>query len=1108
MTKVSGSLLDPGRLAAVAATGLLDTGPEEPFDRLARLAAHVLETPYAFITVVDARRAFWKSCIGIEVERIEDRQNVVEESFCQYVIATSEPLLVDDTRLSPITNGNPSLGSIGVAWAGYPVCAPDGHVLGTFCIVDTKPRNWTERDAVTLGALAAAASTEIELRMSLRETQDVRRNLEAFSHLAQRLTSTATQIDAAVAILSVGRLLAGATGGSIRLLSDDDRTLDLVRAEGVSERFVEQLGASIAIDAQLACAQAFRSRQPVALRSRDEIVANLPATLQVIGDVPVDAFICLPLCTDDVAFGVVTLSFSEASQLAHAETSVITTLVRQAAQALARIRLNDAEERARANLERLQTVTAGLSRAVSMEDVAAIAVTNSVAALGADRGTLSLVSDDGRTLEIVASHGYDDARTEPWRTYAFATDGRQTLARLVGAPRFFDDAQEVHNCYPWLGPNIERSGDRAWAALPLATPTRTFGVLLLGLRRPRRFSVTERSLMMTIADQTCGALERARLHMLMEQAGRQAAFVNAAIARIDGVPTERERAAALAAVLVPDLADYASVELQRPDGSRGVAAVAHRDPLKTSLLHEHRQRCARNGDDSGGLALAMHTMQPALHAHPTQTLITAQMDDPGQPDVPQQLGPTSCIFMPLVVAGRASGGLLLARCGDRESLGDAELATAQELATHAALSIENARLYEEEHHIAQTLQRSLLPEVLPRVDGIQLAASYLPAGDANEVGGDFFDVFATSDGWVAMVGDVCGKGPEAAKLTALCRYTIRAATLVDDEGPPSRLVELLNRAILANSPALDFCTIAVVRFRRGTDGVVHATCCVAGHPPILIARSHGRVDTVNSPGGLVGVSPDTTYGDVDVALDPGDTLLLYTDGLTEARAGQGQFFGEPRLSRLLSTTPCASATATIDAVERELAAFQDGAPLRDDVAVLAVCVEPSHVQAPRAPLFNGSPTTPTVDLAHGGTATARERHHMEQRHFSRTLTIDPLQLASLRSSLRTWLGDRGVEPGAMDDLVLACNEACSNAMEHAFGARGGTIEASVAVDQSDVVVTVQDDGSWSEVPAKGNRGRGLNIIRAVMDDVTIDRATGGTTLTMRRAVDDLVRPTT
>lgn len=156
------------RLAAVRRTRLLDTGPEEPFDRLARLARQLLDVPFAFITVVDERRSFWKSCIGVDATDPADRQNLVEESFCQYVIATDAPVIIDDARLNPMTSGNPSIEAMGViSWAGFPVRSPDGVVLGTFCVLDHKPRHWTTRDAEILEVAAYAAAGEIALRTSL-----------------------------------------------------------------------------------------------------------------------------------------------------------------------------------------------------------------------------------------------------------------------------------------------------------------------------------------------------------------------------------------------------------------------------------------------------------------------------------------------------------------------------------------------------------------------------------------------------------------------------------------------------------------------------------------------------------------------------------------------------------------------------------------------------------------------------------------------------------------------------------------------------------------------------------------------------------------------------
>lgn len=167
---VSSNVFDERRLAAVAATGLLDTDPEESFDSLSRLAASLTGAPLAFITLVDDQRSFWKSRYGVDDGSY---QNTIEESFCQYVVGTQKPLIVSDAVNDPRTADNPSIDSMGVrAWAGYPVVGPEGHVLGTFCVADTERRDWTERDIELLEALSRSASREIAFRHSKQQAED------------------------------------------------------------------------------------------------------------------------------------------------------------------------------------------------------------------------------------------------------------------------------------------------------------------------------------------------------------------------------------------------------------------------------------------------------------------------------------------------------------------------------------------------------------------------------------------------------------------------------------------------------------------------------------------------------------------------------------------------------------------------------------------------------------------------------------------------------------------------------------------------------------------------------------------------------------------------
>lgn len=200
---VSARILDSRRLAAVLRTELLDTGAEEPFDRLTRLATTLLGAPFAFVTVVDDKRSFWKSCIGVNSDDLADRQNTVQESFCQYVIDLDAELIVPDARADARTRDNPSIEAMGVAaWAGFPVRSPDGHVLGTFCAVDTVVRDWTPHDVETLRTLSLAAAGEIALRQAVQDAQAATARAETATVQARTATEVAVRAAEQAATLS------------------------------------------------------------------------------------------------------------------------------------------------------------------------------------------------------------------------------------------------------------------------------------------------------------------------------------------------------------------------------------------------------------------------------------------------------------------------------------------------------------------------------------------------------------------------------------------------------------------------------------------------------------------------------------------------------------------------------------------------------------------------------------------------------------------------------------------------------------------------------------------------------------------------------------------
>jgi sigma-B regulation protein RsbU (phosphoserine phosphatase) len=236
--------------------------------------------------------------------------------------------------------------------------------------------------------------------------------------------------------------------------------------------------------------------------------------------------------------------------------------------------------------------------------------------------------------------------------------------------------------------------------------------------------------------------------------------------------------------------------------------------------------------------------------------------------------------------------------------------------------------------LARTLQASLLPPHLPEIPGLEVAARYRPAEDGVEVVGDFYDLFDLgNDGWGVVIGDVCGKGPEAAALTAVARYTVRAAAM--RERQPSRVLVQLNDAVLHQETDERFCTAIYARVAPAPGGVGVSLSC-GGHPLPLVLRADGAVEPAGRPGTLLGLfdAPDLT--DEEIRLGPGDAAVFFTDGATEAKH-RGATLGEERLGAIVSSCAGLRAEEIASRIEDAIATFQDGAP-QDDLAIVVLRV--------------------------------------------------------------------------------------------------------------------------------------------------------------------------
>src|SRR4051812_6338536 len=323
-----------------------------------------------------------------------------------------------------------------------------------------------------------------------------------------------------------------------------------------------------------------------------------------------------------------------------------------------------------------------------------------------------------------------------------------------------------------------------------------------------------------------------------------------------------ERLEMLAAMLVDDYAEACVVELLQR-GRLRTTAVAHRDPAAARALRERHDR------DPIPDAVRMGCVERT----------------------------TRRISAPLLARDGVLGVLTLLRGERDQDFDDVDLAFVEEVASRAALAVDNALLLEQQTEIAQTLQRSLLPPHLPAIPGVELAALYRVGSAGIEVGGDFYDVFPTRGGWTVTIGDACGKGAAAASVTALARHTIRA--LAFEAGTPGEVLHGVNDR-LARQPDGDALLTAVLVKLRPSDEGLGVTVACAGHPPPLVVRSGGEVEQLGLPGTLLGpFARDAVFQNVSSVLEPRDALVLYTDGVTEARH-HGDLFGEQRLREVLA----------------------------------------------------------------------------------------------------------------------------------------------------------------------------------------------------------------
>ena len=709
-------------------------------------------------------------------------------------------------------------------------------------------------------------------------------------------------------------------------------------------------------------------------------------------------------------------------------------------------RARQAAESESARLAHLHNLTGRLADAITVRDVCGALVDTAIRSLGADASGVALLSPDGAELERVAARGYPDDVLAAWSR--FPADA-PVIARDVIRERSVvtvGSAEEALERYPLLASFGEGYPMGAHAAAPLLAGDELLGVLGVNFRGPRRFSLEDESLLLAIGRQCGQAIERARLFEAEQRALRRAARLQEVTARLARAVTTEDAARAILRAATGGVgADAASIALASDDrqslrvspGLLSSGTLRLRSPFEISM------------NDRTVLAHVYRNGRAMWIASPEEWESRFDQGFATQGDLGR------CVYaVPIVAKGEAIGALAVYFQAERGKPSAEESELIGSFAHQAGVALERARAYEVEHEAAMTLQRNLLPEGTGDSATVDVDGRYLPATRGVHVGGDWYDIVDRPDGTVAFaVGDIAGHGLQAAAAMGQVRSAWRALALSMTE--PNAILASLDRFAGGVDGAF-FSTILTLLLDPSRNDLRYAS---AGHPPALVIEPDGSTRFLEGGRSVpLGLPFDLPRPQAHERLGTGSILVVYTDGLVERRE-EPLDRGLQRLAEVASRVRAGSLTEISDGL-LELVADDR----HDDVALLTI--------GPRRP----------VEV------------------FRRTFPADAHELSAMRAELRTWLERSGLPTETREDVVLACTEAATNAIEHAYIGRRGDVLIEAESENGGLQVSVIDHGRWRHPRPDDSRGRGLDLVRAVIGDVDVERGEGGTTVRMRVGV--------
>ncbi len=687
-------------------------------------------------------------------------------------------------------------------------------------------------------------------------------------------------------------------------------------------------------------------------------------------------------------------------------------------------------------LQALQRVTDAALAHLSEEDLLTELLRRITEILDADTAAFLLLDEESDELHARAARGIEEEVEQGVRIPV----GQGFAGRIAAERRPVVVADVDHADI--LNPILREKGIRSLLGVPLLVEGRVIGVLHVGTLTPRLFTDDDRNLLQLAADRAALAIEHAQL---LESERRARVNAERASDRLQAL--QRITDAALAYLPQEELL---AELLQR------TSEILHSDTAAILLVEpngEHlRARAAKGIEEEveQGVRVPVGRGFAGRVAAQREAVFIEDIDraDIHNP-ILREKGIRSLLGVPLFVEGRVIGVLHVGTLTPRRFTAD-DRDLLQLAADRAALAIEQAALYEQ-RRVAEAVQRRLLPERLIAIPGVELASRYLPASGEG-LGGDWYDAFMLPGGRVALVvGDVVGHGLEAAAVMAQLRTALRAYAA--DGHDPATTVERVNRLMWQLGPTA-MTTLAFVVI----DSIGESLELVnAGHPPPLVITPDGKADYLPLQGGLaLGVSPLVTYQGQQHPFPTGSTVVLYTDGLVESRK-------RPIDDGLAQLRELAAGADDLEALCTTITERMVPDEQPDDIAIAAARVPP-----------------------------------LPERLVARW-PAEKESLATVRRVLRRWLYARGASEDEAFDITVAAQEACANAVEHAYGPGRRSFEIEATCQDGTVRVTVRDEGRWR--PPRGtNRGRGVPLMRALMETVEIRHEEAGTVVVLERSL--------